>query len=142
MHRSNATPIKQAQIVNSPDRITKAEGAVVLAAAAPTSKYADLNVARRLLDMRANKPYSALPKKKNGKPISFSTVLRWCTRKESRGFTLRTLRVGGALCTSDQWALAFVDALTNKTSPPPTRTEGQREKQVRRAEEQLEQAGI
>jgi hypothetical protein len=46
------------------------------------------------------------------------------------------------LCTSDQWALQFFEALTNKTSTIPIRTEGQRAKQLQRTNETLAQAGI
>lgn len=50
---------------------------------------------------------------RNGKPPSFTTLLRW-VRNGVKGVKLESIRLGGSICTSRPAAIRFVEALTNR----------------------------
>jgi hypothetical protein len=60
--------------------------------------------------------------RRNGKPISKFTILRWALHGK-RGIKLRTLMVGGIRCCCDAWAMNFFHCLTdpqrNSNAPGP-----------------------
>src|SRR5687767_11665175 len=63
-----------------------------------------------------------LPRRREGKRLGLSTVHRWAQRGLG-GVVLRTIRVGGVLCTSERWLWDFFTALSGNASaaPPPSR---------------------
>ena len=93
-------------------------------------------------------PLTQLPSRdwmprKRGRPISFSTVLRWALRGKAT-VRLQTLMVGGCRCTCDAWAMEFFRRLTADMAlpqppPSPTANPGRRLAQV---EQRLEEAGL
>jgi hypothetical protein len=53
-----------------------------------------------------------LPARRKGSRLHVGTVWRWATRGV-RGQVLRTVRVGGTLCTSERWLMDFFEASAN-----------------------------
>ena len=58
---------------------------------------------------------------RDGRPISLATIDRWVA-KGLRGARLRTVRVGGALATTESWLMTFFEALGDSVVTGPTRT--------------------
>jgi hypothetical protein len=93
-------------------------------------------------------PLTELPRRswmprKDAKPISKRTVIRWalCGRN---GRKLRTTMVGGMRCTCDHWARLFFEYLATFDDPTllPHRSPTMREKQIERAVRELEAYGL
>lgn len=61
-----------------------------------------------------------LPFRRRGKRVHISTVWRWAS-KGVRGQKLKTWRVGGTTCTTDEAILEFISA-TSGSSRPTRRT--------------------
>jgi hypothetical protein len=59
--------------------------------------------------------------RRNGKKLHRSVPFRWA-QHGLRGIQLRTLRVGGALCTCEEWLHEFFSAVT--AAVPPSRSAG------------------
>jgi hypothetical protein len=59
-----------------------------------------------------------LPGRRPGKAISRSTLERWRT-KGVGGIVLRTVRVGGTVCTCDAWIREFIERLNARRPPSP-----------------------
>ncbi len=89
-------------------------------------------------------PIGQAPKHFPGRP-NVSSVYRWFT-KGSRGAKLETLVCGAKRYTSLQAIERFIEATTANSPgavvPPSRPTSRQREAAIRRAERELEQAGI
>src|SRR5690348_8488540 len=83
-----------------------------------------------------------LPSLRAGKRISLATIHRWAA-KGVKGRRLQTLRVGGALCTSQQWLLEFFERLGQPgPSPQAWRTPSQRQRAMASAERELASEGF
>ena len=81
---------------------------------------------------------------KNGSPIAFTTMLRWC-REGVNGVRLSFRRIGKSLCTTEADVLRFIQLVTEATDgPPPPQPVSQAEYEARakRAAEALQAAGI
>ena len=76
-----------------------------------------------------------------GKRIGLSTVHRWAATG-LQGVRLRTVRVGGALCTTEAWLWEFFESLNDPAPHSAGRTPRQRERARERAKRELEQAGL
>jgi hypothetical protein len=88
-----------------------------------------------------------LPRRRGGKPVHFSTLLRWVLQgvKAPGGgrVKLEALRVGNCWCTSAQAVQRFVEATTPGTTlAAPPRTPGKRSRADRAAAAKLESIGI
>jgi hypothetical protein len=82
-----------------------------------------------------------MPKSK-GKPISRFTVLRWALHGR-KGLKLKTLVIGKTRCTTDAWAMAFFNALTNvPSSTSGQMTDRQRGRDHADADGELTRAGF
>lgn len=81
-----------------------------------------------------------LPRRRNGQRPHVATLYRWAKRGFN-GVTLETLQVGGTLCTSIEALQRFFVRLTNPNAPVVQSTR-QRQKEIDRAESELEVAGI
>ena len=80
-----------------------------------------------------------LPGRRAGSRLNVSTVFRWVQRG-CRGQKLETIRIGGALCTSEEALKRFFSRLTDPAQPatiPPAR----RQQQIAKADRDLEAAG-
>jgi len=85
---------------------------------------------------------SRLPRRRAGKKPHVATLYRWAMGG-CRGVKLETIRVGGTLCTSVEALQRFCERLSNPGSDSPRLpTTKQRERQIDKAERELEQAGI
>ncbi len=82
-----------------------------------------------------------LPKRRGGKRPHVATLYRWASGG-CRGVVLETIQVGGTLCTSRQALQRFFEALTVGADRPALRTSRQRQASIRRAERELDRAGI
>ena len=81
---------------------------------------------------------------KNGKPISFTTALRWC-REGVSGVRLSFRRIGKSLCTTEADVVRFIELVTAATDgPAPAQPAGQAEYESRAnlAAAALQAAGI
>ncbi len=98
------------------------------------------------IDIRSEQviPINQAPKHCPGRP-DISSIYRWFG-KGSRGARLETIVVGAKRFTSVEAIERFIEATTANSpgaSVPPSRpTSRQREAAIRRAERELEQAGI
>ena len=81
-----------------------------------------------------------LPRRRAGKRPSVSCIYRWA-QNGVHGVKLETIQVGGTKCTSLEAMQRFFDRLTNPDAPvtQPTRT---RQREIDKAESELEAAGI
>lgn len=83
-----------------------------------------------------------LPRRRAGKKPHVATLYRWATRG-CRGVKLETIRVGGTLCTSVEALQRFCEHLSDPESAAPRQqTTKSREREITRAERELEEAGI
>jgi hypothetical protein len=81
-----------------------------------------------------------LPGRRSGSRLNVSTVFRWVQRG-CRGVQLETIRIGGALCTSEEALKRFFARLSDPATPISSPTPAQRQKQIARADRDLEAAG-
>jgi hypothetical protein len=79
-----------------------------------------------------------LPRLRNGRPVSPSTVWRWCSAG-LHGVRLETVKVGGVTCTSTAALQRFFAALSDR--PAPTHSANQ-EKHDDLVEHELAARGI
>jgi hypothetical protein len=89
------------------------------------------------------------PAGRRGGPMHISCLLRWITQgakaPDGSRVRLEAIRMGGRWITSRQALQRFAEALTPRLVPetaPPSRTERQRERDIRAAEQRLQAAGI
>ena len=82
-----------------------------------------------------------LPKRRGGRKVHVSTLYRW-SQLGCRGVALETLQVGGTLCTSVEALQRFCEALSVGSGQPALRTSRQRRAAIKRAERELDRAGI
>ena len=82
-----------------------------------------------------------LPRRRKGKRPHVATLYRWAGAGV-RGVTLETLRVGGTLCTSLQALQRFCEACTDPSSRPSSSTSKSREREIKKAEAELAEAGL
>ena len=77
----------------------------------------------------------------NASPRSVFTVHRWAA-SGLKGHKLRTVRVGGTLCTTEAWLWEFFEGLSAPEGVPVPRTPKQRQRDREKARRELEEAGI
>jgi len=87
-----------------------------------------------------------LPRRRKGKRPSYACVWRWA-RKGCHGTRLETIKIGSMLFTSIQAVQRFCDTITAKDNGPcgdsaVLRTPSQRERQIRKADEDLRREGV
>jgi hypothetical protein len=82
-----------------------------------------------------------LPRRRRGKKLSKATVFRWAN-PGVRGARLEVIRVGNMLCTSLPALQRFFERLAQREPTPPGSLREQRDRDLARVEEQLDQAGI
>jgi hypothetical protein len=80
-------------------------------------------------------------KSANGQALNFSTVWRWAMNG-SRGVRLETVRIAATLCTTNEAIERFIERLSNPALPTDAPTPSQANRDHRRAEAELENAGI
>ena len=96
-----------------------------------------------LLDLFPLRDVCRYFRRPNGRSVSLKTVYRW-TGTGVRGVQLRSLRVGGQVCTTETWIREFLEAMnvnpiaTNREVPPPARDPDRRS----RAEDELDAEGF
>ena len=82
-----------------------------------------------------------LPGRRAGSSLNVSTVFRWAQRG-CRGMRLETIRIGGALCTSEDALKRFFARLSAPEGTiPELPTPKQRQKQIDNAQTELAAAG-
>lgn len=81
------------------------------------------------------------PPRRDGKRMHLSTLIRW-SQRGCRGVKLETLRIGGALCTSEAAILRFIDRLSNPGAGAATPSPRKLAEEHARAESKLAAAGI
>lgn len=97
----------------------------------PVGDFISLNHARRL-------PWLTI----DGNQLSLPTMYRMA-HQGRRGVKLRTTFLGGKLVTREAWVREYVVAQTGAKSPTADdRTPSRRARQMRRAEQELQEAGI
>jgi hypothetical protein len=84
-----------------------------------------------------------LPARRGGKRPHVSCIYRW-TVSGCKGIQLESLQVGGTRCTSREALARFFERLTagNTGVPASIRTPAARERAIRKAEQELLDAGI
>ena len=88
-----------------------------------------------------NEATKHLPRRRAGKGVHVATLHRWANAG-SRGVKLETLRVGGTLCTSLEALQRFCERCTDPSSRPLSSTSKSREREIKKAEADLAEAGI
>ena len=91
-------------------------------------------------------PATELPRRpwmprKGGKTVSIRAVWRWLSSGMG-GVTLRSMLIGGTRYTTDAWAVEFFEQTSQKQPQNRGRTPSRRLREMRRAERELETAGI
>ena len=82
-----------------------------------------------------------LPRRRRGKKPHASTLYRWALNGV-QGVRLEVIRVGGTLCTSLEALQRFCERCTDPSSRPPSATSKSRQRAIRKAERELDAAGI
>lgn len=84
-----------------------------------------------------------LPKRPSGKPVALSAVYRWASAGVG-GRVLRTAEVGGIRYTSIEWVREFIGAgpSSHVDRGRESRAPSRRQRDLRRAERALAEAGI
>lgn len=82
-----------------------------------------------------------LPRRRKGKRPHVVTLFRWAT-VGVRGVVLETIQCGGTRCTSVEAIQRFFERCTDPSRRPPTSTSKSRERQIKKAEADLAEAGI
>ena len=82
-----------------------------------------------------------LPKRRAGKRPHVATLYRWA-QQGVRGVKLETIQVGGTLCTSLEALQRFCERCTDPSSRPPSSASKSREREIKKAECELAEAGI
>jgi hypothetical protein len=84
-----------------------------------------------------------LPRRRGGTRLAIATVHRWSD--PTRPIHLRTTRVGGCRCTTEDWLREFFDRMSgvgDAAPVVPARTPARRDREVAAAERELAAAGI
>ncbi len=82
-----------------------------------------------------------LPRRRQGKRPHVATLFRWAT-VGVRGVVLETIQCGGTRCTSLEALQRFFDRCTDPAASAKTRTTKARQREMVRAERELNAAGI
>lgn len=82
-----------------------------------------------------------LPRRRKGKRPHVATLYRW-VQHGVRGTKLEAIQVGGTLCTSLEALQRFCERCTDPSSRPPSSTSKSREREIKKAEADLAEAGI
>lgn len=82
-----------------------------------------------------------LPRRRRGKKPHASTIYRWAMNGV-HGVRLEVIRVGGSLCTSLEALQRFCERCTDPSNRPPSSTSKSREREIKKAERELDAAGI
>ena len=82
-----------------------------------------------------------LPRRRRGKRPHVATLYRW-VQQGVRGVKLEAIQVGGTLCTSLEALQRFCERCTDPSSRPPSSTSKSREREIKKAERELDAAGI
>lgn len=82
-----------------------------------------------------------LPRRRAGKRPHVATLYRW-VQHGVRGVKLEGIQVGGTLCTSLEALQRFCERCTDPSSRPPSSTSQSREREIKKAEAELAEAGI
>ncbi len=80
-----------------------------------------------------------LPRRRKGKKPHVATLYRWAKRGV-KGHRLETIQIGGTLCTSSEAMQRLFNALGGES--PTAVTSPSRKREIRKAERELEAAGI
>jgi len=83
-----------------------------------------------------------LPRRPGNRKYSLNTIWRWALHGQ-RGVKLRTVRVGGTLCTSEIWLSEYFESLAAQDQPTAhVRTPAVRRRAIEEAEQQNALTGI
>ncbi|MEK6677602.1 MAG: DUF1580 domain-containing protein [Planctomycetota bacterium] len=82
-----------------------------------------------------------LPRRRKGKRPHVATLFRWAT-VGVRGIVLETIQCGGTRCTSVEALQRFFERCTDPSALPHQSTTKAREREIAKAERELEAAGI
>ena len=82
-----------------------------------------------------------LPKRRAGKRPHVATLYRWA-QQGIRGVKLETIQVGGTLCTSLEALQRFCERCTDPSIRPSSPASKSREREIKKAEYELAEAGI
>ena len=82
-----------------------------------------------------------LPKRRAGKRPHVATLYRWA-QQGVRGVKLETIQVGRTLCTSLEALQRFCEQCTDPSSRSPSSTSKSREREIKKTECELAEAGI
>ncbi|MGC8541887.1 MAG: DUF1580 domain-containing protein [Phycisphaerae bacterium] len=95
---------------------------------------------QKLIALREVPALPWLPARRTGATLRVSTVIRWAQRGVG-GRRLRTVRVGGTLCTSEPWLLEFFAAGAPAEPQQYSATPARRQREIARARRELAAAG-
>lgn len=95
----------------------------------------------RVLSLLEASRAECLPRRRRGQRPHVATLYRWATRGV-RGVQLETIRVGGTLCTSLEALQRFCERCSDPSASVSMRTTTARERDIARAERELDRAGI
>lgn len=82
-----------------------------------------------------------LPRRRAGKRPHVATLYRWVARGV-QGVRLESIQVGGTLCTSLEALQRFCERCTDPSSRLPSSTPKSRQREIKKAERDLDAAGI
>ena len=88
-----------------------------------------------------NEATKHLPRRRRGKRPHVSTLHRWMTAGV-RGIKLEAIYVGATRCTSLEAIQRFCERVTADTTGTPVCTSKQRQREIHKAEAELQAAGI
>ncbi|MGC9260693.1 MAG: DUF1580 domain-containing protein [Phycisphaerae bacterium] len=94
----------------------------------------------KLMPLREIPTLSWLPTRRAGAKLATATVIRWAQRGVG-GRKLRTVRVGGCLCTSETWLMEFFEGGAPSADKTSTFTPSRRRREIDRAKNELTEAG-
>jgi hypothetical protein len=100
----------------------------------------DLEAGEQPVLLTALRDQSYIPRP-GGRKLDKSCVFRWAKRGKG-GIKLETLRTPTGIVTTRSATLRFFAALSGGTAPAPPRTAQRREREISRAERELQEAGI
>jgi hypothetical protein len=106
----------------------------------PESILNDLETGEQPVLLAALRDETYLPRP-GGRKLDKSVPFRWATRG-CRGVKLEVLRTPTGLTTTRSAVLRFFAALSGGIAPAPPRTARRREREIGRAETELQEAGI
>lgn len=96
----------------------------------------------KLIALRQVPALPWLPSRRAGAKLATATVIRWAQHGVA-GRMLRTVRVGGTMCTTEAWLMEFFAAGAPVNSGQTTEpyTPARRKKQIEKAKSELAAAG-